>query len=337
MPILICGSEGEWALFENTLSAVGADDKRRGSVQLNAGETMFRAYAGSDDLWVHVRLAGIAGSSVVGTLQDIIQIRDGSSTVYAGLRCKSVADDGLFRTGFVYRDPDSGTLTLDPDEFTDDDETFAEYDFHLVRSTTSNSNDTLTIYFYRNAQLRRTRTLVLDAGSWNQPAELLISFASTDTDYDDVFVQDVIVTEAIPTVGMELVTLVPAAVGNYSDFDNDYTNIDDSGYDPSTVIATTTVTDKESWIFQTPSFNLGDKVIYAVVMNNVAQLDIGGSIGDFQPFLRISATDYNASAIGADAVAPDAYVSIFTTNPATAAAWVKSDLTGLEAGVQAIA
>jgi len=55
MPIIVCGAEGEWALYNNTLSTVGADDKRRGSVQLTAGETMFKAFSGGNDVWVHTR------------------------------------------------------------------------------------------------------------------------------------------------------------------------------------------------------------------------------------------------------------------------------------------
>ena len=79
MPFLVCGSEGEWALYENVLSPLGADTKRRGSVHLTNGQTMFASFAESDDLWIHVRLAaGDWGTGALGSavLQDIIQIKD---------------------------------------------------------------------------------------------------------------------------------------------------------------------------------------------------------------------------------------------------------------------
>ena len=143
-----------------------------------------------------------------------------------------------------------------------------------------------------------------------------------------------IVTDALPTVGMELATLVPSAVGNYAQFTNNYTNIDDLGYNQSTVISASATNLRESWIFSTPTFTLGNKVIYGVVTNTVGQTDVANTVSDFRPFLRIGGTDYNAAApLGANNIAPDSYVTTFTTNPATGQPWLQSQLTGLEAGL----
>ena len=55
--ILLCGAEGEQFLHVNALDQFGADDKRRGSVKLIAGEQMFRQFAtGYADFWVHFRV-----------------------------------------------------------------------------------------------------------------------------------------------------------------------------------------------------------------------------------------------------------------------------------------
>jgi len=336
MPIIVCGAEGEWALYNNTLSTVGADDKRRGSVQLTAGETMFKAFSGGNDVWVHTRFAGSTiGNNSLGTLQNILQIRNSSNEIIAGIRCRNVANDGLFRVAFYSTNTNGGGRVDNSEIFVDNDFVFADYDIRLVRSTVTDPNDTMTVYFYRNAQLRLTVSNT-DPTGWDAPAQILLSFASTDADYDDVFVQDVIVTNDVPTVGMELAVLVPSAVGNYSDFNNDYTNLDDVGYDASTVISTSTVDDRESWVFGTPAFDLGDKVIYGVVLDTIAQTDLATIIADFQPFLRISATDYPTANLGANNIAPDSFVSIYTINPATAAPWTETDLAGLEAGIRAV-
>jgi len=336
MPIIVCGAEGEWALYNNTLSTLGADDKRRGSVLLTVGETMFKSHVSSDDMWYHIRIAGTnIGSGSFGDLQNVLSIRNSNGEFMAGLRHSPIANDGLFRVRFSYTETNEGPQVNGAETFPDNDNVFAEYDIRMVRSTVSNTNDTMTFFFYRNAQLRFT-TVETDPTGWDSPSQFLVSYANASGNYDDVLVQDVIVTDSVPTVGMELAVLVPSAVGNYSDFDNDYTNLDDVGYDSSTVISTSTVDARESWIFATPTFDLGDKVIYGVVLDTVAQTDLANTISDFQPFIRLSATDYAASNLGATNIAPDSFVSIYTINPATAAPWLESDLTGLEAGIRAV-
>ena len=334
--LLVCGAEGEWALFENTLSATGADDKRRGSVDLTLGDTMFKAFTGTADTWVHVRLSGRNTSSgSTGTLQRIIEIRNASNQLIAGVKCATVPSGGVFSVNFVWADSDGGSEVAGSERFSSATTDFVEYDIRIQRSTVTDANDTLTLSFYRNSQLRLTQ-VVTDAGGWSLPGQLQLSYAASDADYDQVLVQDVVVSDAVPTVGMELAVLVPGAVGNYSAFTNNYTNIDDEGYDASTGISTASTGNFESWIFQTPTFDLGDKVIYAVVLDTVAQLDLAGVVGDFEPLLRIAATDYSAAAIGANNVAPDSYLSIWTQNPATTAPWVEADLTALEAGVESV-
>jgi hypothetical protein len=126
-------------------------------------------------------------------------------------------------------------------------------------------------------------------------------------------------------------------VGQYDQFTNNYVQISELGYSQSSVIAATATGQRESWIFQVPSFNIGDKVIYGVVMDTVAQTDVGGTITDFRPFLRINNTDFDsATNLGANNTAPDSYVTEFVTNPATTQPWLQADLTGLQAGIRSL-
>jgi len=335
MPLLVCGAEGEWALFENTLSTVGADDKRRGSVLLTTGDQMFKAFAGTRDMWFHIRVAGINIGSNSSNPRTYFEIRDASNSVIAALTEVVTSFSSVWLTSFQTANSSGGGVSTSPETFEADNQAFFDYDIRIRITTDNDPDDTITFNFYREGQLRFSRTVV-DSGGWALPDNIRVRAKNNNTSYDNTYVQDVIVSDTVPTVGMELAVLVPSAVGNYNGFDNDYTNIDDNGYDASSVISTATTNVRESWVFATPSFDLGDKVIYAVVFDTVAQTDLAAIITDFQPFLRISATDYAGTNLGANAINPDSYITIFTENPATSNPWQQSELTGLEAGILSV-
>lgn len=315
--ILMCGAEGEQALFENTLSLLGADDKRRGSVLLGAGQQMARTFdTPVADMWVHVRFAQQA-SALNALPIDIVRVLSGTTSV---ARITNTGFNGdLSYVRFDVGGTTGPVFPQAPDEF-------INYDIRL-----QSSGGTITVSFYRNEVLRHRTTVVASA-----PDGILIQYRDNKGGYEKVYVQDVIVTNALPTVGMELAVLVPSAVGTYDDFSNDYTAIDDFGYDQSSVISTTAINNRESWFFADPEFNLGDKVIYGVAITSVAQTDLLGAVSDFRPFLRIGAANYTAAAIGANNIAPNAYVSVFQLNPATGAPWQKAELVGLEAGIVSV-
>jgi hypothetical protein len=338
MPILVCGAEGEWALFTNDLVATGSDSKRRGSVRIEAGDSMFKAFTGTNDMWFHFRWTALTTGSIGsgGLALDFIQINNASGLL-AGVRDSGAANIGAITRYTVFGATSDGGGVVQSSSFDEPALNYIDMDFRVRITTGSNANDTLQIDFYRNGQLRWTRTSI-DAGGFGLPTDIeLFARRSTNANnYDEVGYQDVIVTDSLPTVGMELAVLVPSAVGVDSDFVNDYTNIDDEGYNPDTVISTTTPGDRESWIFATPTFTIGDKVIYGIALDTVAQTDIALLISDFQPFLRVNATSYNsATTLGANEINPDSYVSVFTLNPDTSQPWVEADLNALEAGVEA--
>lgn len=337
MALLVCGAEGEWALYNNTLSTVGADDKRRGSVFIEEGEQMFKAFAPTADCWLHVRFAGEGSTTNGSDVRSLVQIRDGNGDIMAALVDDGRQFDSAWGVSVQYAASSGGALTTGTEDFPLTAFEFQDWDIRAQVTTATNTDDTLTVSFYRNGQLRFT-TSVVDSGGWAHPAQILLRErnGNLSQNMDHTYYQDVIVSDAVPTVGMELAVLVPSAVGNYSAFDNDYTNIDDEGYDSSTVISTANAGDRESWVFSTPAFDLGDKVIYAVVLDTVAQTDLAAVIADFQPFLRISATDYAGANLGANNINPDSYLTIYTQNPATSNPWQQSELTGLEAGILSV-
>lgn len=336
MPIIVCGSEGDWALFENTLDGLGADDKRRGSVRVNLGQQMFKSFAGGTDVWVHVRAAGPSNTSNGEIPETWLFVRDSSGTPLFAITETADTFTANRQSQLSRSLAPGGGLTTNAEIFSATPLVFNNYDIRIQLATTSISNDTITYSFYVDEVLRFSETIV--AGSaWSTAGQLLLTARHENGGYDQMYYQDVVVTNALPTVGMELATLVPSAVGQYDGFINDYTNIDDLGYNQSTVISATAVAVNESWIFATPSFDLGDKVIYGVVTNTVAQTDVAGIVSDFQPFLRIGATDYDAaSALGSNNIAPDSYVTEYLTNPTTVQPWTQAELSGLESGVRTL-
>jgi len=328
--ILMVGAEGEQALFENALTPVGADDKRRGSVWLTAGQQMYRQFSATyANMWVHARFAVGDGAPPSGYSSFPSPIIEVGNSVCTLARIRNVDESGttMLIAFDVAADPAGSSYTSSASIPHPQDE-FINYDINVVTSGTD-----MTVRFYRNEVLRNTVTVV---GAFGQADRVLMQSMDTVIDWSNVWYQDVIVTDSLPTVGMELATLVPSAVGSYSDFLNDYTAVDDAGYDQSSVISTTTPGDRESWFFADPEFDLGDKVIYGVAITTVAQTDIAGTITDFEPFTRIGAVNYPSTVIGADNVAPNAYVSVFTQNPSTAAPWQQAELVGLEAGIRAV-
>jgi len=336
MTILVCGAEGDWALFENTLDPLGADDKRRGSVRVNTGQQMFKEWVGTDDIWVHVRAAGPRTTSNTGDGLPWLSVRASDGTTLLSLVDANI-DFSTNRPSQIYRrkrvadaeTPNAEIFTSAPNEFNN-------YDIRFQRATTTDLYDTMTMSVYIDEVLR-FQEVNTDPTGWPPLSQLLLAPRHTNGSHDEMYYQDVIVTDSLPTVGMELATLVPSAVGQYNEFVNDYTNIDDLGYDQSTVISAPTSGIRESWVFATPEFDLSDKVIYGLVTNTVAQTDVAGVVGDFQPFIRIGITDYDADvSLGSNNIAPNSYVTEYRINPETGQPWTQLQLSGLQSGVRAV-
>jgi hypothetical protein len=335
--VFIAAAEGEWALYQSTPlnSFVDSAQKHRGSTQISNTAVMFRGWSetqASNDMWFHVLAARNDGSSNSGGPQTFIDIRDGDSQFMAGFRDADIDFSTAFAVFPRYSSSASAGDNLQgPVFFENPNAVWIEFDIRIRISTVTNPNDTMTVDYYVQQQLRFTTT-VTDAAGWTPPRELYLRALHTQTSRDTVHYMDVIVSDGIPTVGMELVTMTPAATGFYSTFTNNYTNVDEEGYDPNDLIFATAAGQRESFIMTTPTFDTSDKIIYAFVLSSVAQTDLANVVSDFQPFLRINATDYAGTNMGANNIAPDNYATVWTQNPATLAPWEQSDFDGLEVG-----
>lgn len=326
--ILIAGSEGEWAGYQNTLSGSFADTKRRGSVRLTSGQRVWRAFTGTRDMWFHVRVSDGGGyTNVPGA--DFFNIQDSALNTIASLRGKAYSAGAPVyfnrRTELGAFERGVGVVEAGAQ--------MHNWDIHIVITTTNIADDTITYTLYTNESRVVTETFVKDS-AYELPYRIYLTTMKDAPYAADSYFQDVLVTDSIPTVGLELCTLSQDAVGAHTTFTNDYTAIDEAGHNTADAIIATAVGNKESWTFAPTSFSLTDKVIYAVVTSTVGQTD--ATVDDFKTITRAGGIDYLATAMGFNAVSPETHIDVLVNNPATALPWTATEITNLEIGVEAV-
>ena len=324
-------SEGDHATYDNTLQLTNVDDSRRGTSIVSPNQpTMYYAWTGqtSNDMWVHLRLVKPNGSghfnntglntfveirSSLGTLAGLRQLTRNANVVM-GTRTASAPTTGVFSgpTAYYYK-------PLEP----------FDVDFHFLISTTTNTDDTLALDYYINQQVRESYVLT-NAGGWSPPDRLHLrpnDFKSAAMGF-----QDIIITNGIPTVGMQLVTMPPTSDGTYTDFTGTFADVDDLGYDPDDAHTTNTLAARQSWQHTAPSLTLSDRIIVGFSVNIVGRTDTATIVGDLQPFVRLGGVDY-AGTNGTTTVTTKSFANVWTQNPATTAPWVESDFTSIQTGV----
>ena len=324
MPIHYAGLEGEYALYNNELNQFGADSQRRGSVKVGYGKQIIRNFPQGDDTWIHVRLTGEVATSI-SKEEDFIAVYSGNYLI-AYFRRTNRGGSAMGFTARVGSILSSAPPYYGSIEYVLSPTQFSNFDIRIEVS------GQVTMYYNEVVVFRAQAPDLTNA----RPNLLVISQSDGNSNAEAVYVQDVIISDGVPTVGMELVGLPPAAVGNYNEFTNDYDDISGPGYNSSSTIWTDETGRRESWIHADSDFNLGDKIIYAFVQSTVAQLSVANTVADFEPFLRIDGVDYTGPALGAVNYQPEAYMTIWETNPATNQPWTRQDFRGLESGIQTV-
>lgn len=325
MGIIFTGMEGGWARYTNTLNGAYADSFRRGSVALGSSQYMIRDFVGSKDIWVHMkfRTNGFDWHDPA----EFFRIRDSSNNTLMGLQSTG---SGITVSVVKWR-TSSGVLGQAPG-YNAGYRGLHTYDFNIKITTTTVTDDTITYTFYMNRVKIHEETFV-DSVAFNEPANLYCSAYLNPTYVGNGvgYYQDFIVTDGIPTVGMELAFMAPDAAGNYSAMTGDYTAIDDLGYSEVDALVATTGGERESWSLANvtiPSVNH----IYAVANNPMAKIDTG--VTDFNTFTRIASIDYDEANLSVPSGTPKHFSDILLTNPNTALPWTQSDLDSLEVGIR---
>ena len=133
------------------------------------------------------------------------------------------------------------------------------------------------------------------------------------------------------TIGMGLSKMVPNAAGNYSQWQGDHAATGDS--DVGTGVSTDAISQKLSSGLSS-IIGPASSALRALVVNTKASTR-GGTVNDLRTYLRISSTDYNGAAMGVDGDIKS-HITVWDTNPDSAADWDTTDFSGVEVGVESL-
>ncbi len=145
------------------------------------------------------------------------------------------------------------------------------------------------------------------------------------------YISEVIIADE-STIGMRLAMFEPATAGNHDQWAGARADLTDG--DPLTGMNAGTAGNLVSHAL---SAYAGDMGLTPVDVSVVQQLRRGATgPQDARNLLRIAGTDYNGPSLGPTEVM-QRLTTVWTQNPATAAAWAVGDLAALEAGLEALA
>lgn len=141
-----------------------------------------------------------------------------------------------------------------------------------------------------------------------------------------------VMADTEPTVGARLYTLAPSSAGANAAWTGTYTEVDEVAYSDADFINSGTADQVETFGVTPPT--LTGYVVQSVTVSARAKTD-GSGPANLQLALRSSSTDY-FSASKALGIGYGPFQNIWTTNPATTAAWVNSAVSALQPGVKSI-
>lgn len=156
-------------------------------------------------------------------------------------------------------------------------------------------------------------------------------------DFDDTYVCDGNGSTNNDFLGpIRIKTVLPDGAGNYTQFTpsagSNYQNVDDASQDGDTTYnSETTVGQKDTYTFGA----LGVTGTIKGVQTNLIVRSDGAGSETVAPTWRISATDYDGTAVGISTSYADK-TAIYETSPATASAWTVTEIDGAEFGIKLV-
>ena len=153
-------------------------------------------------------------------------------------------------------------------------------------------------------------------------------FTVTDDGGLNAYISEFIVADE-DTRGMGLSKVSPNAAGNYAAWQGDHVETGDSDLGTgASSDATAQKLSSDLTTFGGPA----SSALRALLINNKCSVR-GGTVGDLRNFLRISSTDYNGASMGPGATVAN-HITVYDTNPDTAADWDTTDIAGVEVGIE---
>ena len=135
------------------------------------------------------------------------------------------------------------------------------------------------------------------------------------------------------TIGHTVRAQVPTGNGTHTDWDGDYTSVDDGAINDADTITSTSVGEKETFTAPNYSSTPIGSVIKAVAVTARARNDGGASPQNFTPILRIGSTDYLATGSPPLNSGFSGTCVIFPEDPSTSLDWASVTNVNTEFGV----
>lgn len=206
---------------------------------------------------------------------------------------------------------------------------YTTYTFDIALTVSATD---LTMTLYMNGGLSHTITVSNTTAVRLKIDKIKTIWNKMYGTYSCTFVMsEVIITENEPTIGWRLASLEPDAQGTYTQWIGDYTALDFNIYGAFMYAAETGL--RESWEVTSYLGPTSGIAVRGVFMKYTAQAGNAGGPQSLAPMVVLGGTPYEVAAQTLPQV-QEQFMCEWALNPATAAAWVAADFTGIEFGVR---
>lgn len=211
--------------------------------------------------------------------------------------------------------------------FTLTSDTRFRMDIHVVFHATTGS---VNVYLDESLEMVYTGAV----NSTELQADRILLQSSANSSAADKFYSELAVAD-YDTRGWNIVEIYPTANGAVTDWTGDYTSVDETITNNIDLMSTDTADDIATFSGGSVPVGPASQDMLAVVISVTAQVSPDGAINDIQPVLRLSSTNYAGTALPFDESVRTEQ-AVYTTNPATSAAWDVAEVDAMEFGVKAI-
>lgn len=145
-------------------------------------------------------------------------------------------------------------------------------------------------------------------------------------------ISQVLATENIPTVGAKVRTLRPSAVGNYTAWSGDHTNVNEAINSDATLNSSATAGQRETHAFTDVTVPSGFEI--DSVFHWMRAKNDGSAPNNIRSLLRSGVVDYTTGDLSGIGLGYSPVGALYETNPGTGINWTEAGLNGYEFGYE---
>lgn len=270
-----------------------------------------------DEVFFHFRYR--VSSAAVSNFTDgtFLALEEADGTEVALLRI----DSGDFQVRAVGDSNVNGSL------FTLSQNTVYTFDIHV----NVNDGGDLTVTAYVDGVSSSTATAA-NTGGKTVPTQVRFRFQDMNASGGNAhFFSEFIADDADSTVGCRLAQLRPDGDSTDTGWTGDWNDLADE--DDGTFIEASSASLSQSWTLEAYS-GAGSPTEVRAVVNEYKVQTFSSGPTSLTPYLKISSTDYDASAVDVGGNFAGLEYAVWAENPNTTSAWAVADLANLVAGIE---